>query len=283
MDADALELERFLARTRRKLSGCRAGDGVGAPGAEVGIRDVGPGFLTWKVRDDGATTPTASSDRAFWLAPERAITGADIDEAIAFYASLGRARAFFVVGPRAWSEGLGVEMARRGMRAWAHVRYPALVRGVEVGAEEAWSRSASESTLRASIVTGAEPEELARVLRLIEPWYGSDWLGLVRRVVVEVGAELHVAWDEALGRPIAIGGVVIEGAWSYVCFGATEESQRRRGCQTLLFGSRLASARRQGAMWCAGETNTMAEQSLRNFLRCGFVEAMEMRVWGWEG
>jgi hypothetical protein len=26
----------------------------------------------------------------------------------------------------------------------------------------------------------------------------------------------------------------------------------------------------------------MAAQSLKNFLRCGFTEAFQMQVWGWE-
>ncbi len=275
---DARLMAGFLDRTRRRLSACRAGEGVGAPGAEVGIRDMGPGFLTWRVVDDGSSTPTASSDRVFWIAPDRAVSGADLDEAIGYYRSLRRARAFFVLGPEAWSEELGAEMARRGMRPWTQVRYPALARETVERAGEEWG----STTLEPRIVTGDDPSALDRVLESIGPWYGREWLGLVRRVVVEAGAELHLAWDAALNRPVAIGGVVVEGDWSYVCFGATEESHRRRGGQTLLFRTRLVSASGRGARWCVGETNSMAEQSLRNFLRCGFAEAFEMRVWGWE-
>lgn len=282
MFPDAEQLARFLARTRRKLSACRAGNGVGSPGAEVGIRDLGPGFVTWKVVDDGAATPTASSDRVFWLAPERAITGEDVREAVEFYRGLGRGRAFFVVAPWAWSDALGEEMLRAGMRPWPYVRYPVLVRETAERANERWR----ETPLDIRVVgnAGAGGNEIDRVLEAIAPWYGREWLPLVRRVVTEANAELHVAFDGegADARPVAIGGIVIDGEWAYVCFGATEEASRGRGAQTALFRSRLASARARGVRWCVGETNTVAEQSLRNFLRCGFVEACEMVVWGWE-
>ena len=278
------ELARFLARTRRKLSACRAADGVGAPGAEVGIRDLGPGFVTWKIVDDGASTPTASSDRVFWLAPERAITGEDVREAVQFYLGLGRGRAFFVVAPWAWSEGLGGEMLSAGMRPWPYVRYPVLMRETAERANEAWRETAFTVRIVGGVGSGGDGGEIDRVLGAIGPWYGREWLPLVRRVVTEANAELHVAFDgEGLeARPVAIGGVVVDGEWAYVCFGATEEASRGRGAQTALFRSRLLSARARGARWCVGETNTVAEQSLRNFLRCGFVEVCEMVVWGWE-
>lgn len=289
MEFDPAELERFLARTRRKLSACRAGPGVvgGAPAAEVAIADLGPGFLTWKVIDDGAATPTASSDRVFWIAPGRAITGQDVRDAIAHYRALGRRRAFFVISPSACTDALMLDMTREGLKPWPQVRYPVLARPTADLDGEVWRESALHVRILRTSPDGRGIDELDGVLASIGPWYGTEWLPLVRRVVVEVGAELHVAFDgdpdaTPAARPVSIGGLVVDGNWSYVCFGATEESSRGRGGQTSLFRSRLASAARLGATWCAGETNTMAAQSLKNFLRCGFTEAFQMQVWGWE-
>lgn len=291
---DSRLLAHFVDRTRRRLSACRAGPAVAAPESEVGLRDLGPGFATWKVIDDGAATPTASSDRVFWLTPDRPITAADVREAIAFYrgvrGGLGHARAFFIVHPEAWTDALGEEMLRAGLKPWPYVRYPLLMRPTADQPGEVWRESAltirivRHPTQTSTQADGQPAASLDRILDSIGPWYGSQWLPLVRRVVMEGSAELHVAFDGEgeNARPVAIGGLVVDGDFGYVCFGSTQESSRCKGAQTSLFRSRLASARQQGAKWCLGETNTVAEASLRNFLRCGFTEVLDWRVWGWE-
>lgn len=290
---DSRSVAGFVDRTRRRLSACRAGGdvvGVAGPEAEVGIRNLGPGFATWKVVDDGGATPTASSDRVFWLTAERPVTGEDVAEAVAFYRGLGRTRAFFVVHPDAWTDAVATEMLGAGLKPWPCVRYPMLMRETADRPGEVWRESAfavrivDAETRDLVAGDGATDWTLERVLESIGPWYGTQWLPLVRRVVVEGEAELHVAFEGSGGseRPVAIGGLVVDGEFGYVCFGATEEASRGRGAQTSLFRSRLASARRRGAIWCLGETNTVAEASLRNFLRCGFREVFDWRVWGWE-
>jgi hypothetical protein len=218
MGCDPLDLERFLARTRRTLSACRAGPDVvgGEADAEVAIRDLGPGFLTWKVIDDGAATPTASSDRVFWIAPGRAITVADVREAIAHYRALGRRRAFFFISPSACTDALMSDMTREGLKPWPEIRYPVLARPTADQSGEVWRESSLAVRILRASPDGRGIDELDRVLASIGPWYGTRWLPLVRRVVVEVGAELHVAFDgdpdaSPAARPVSIGGLVVDG------------------------------------------------------------------------
>lgn len=281
-EADGVELARFVARTRRKLSASRVN-----PGGEnaVGMLDVGPGFAAWREVDDHADTPTASSDRVFWLDPARPIVLSDVLEAIALYRSLGRRRAFFTVHPEIWPTTLEAELAAAAPGAgsfarWPHVRYNALARAVAERPGETWRESAF--TIR--VLTAGDAGELDRVLGEVAPWYGARWLPVLRRAVIDHGAELHVAFDGAspAAPPVSLGGLMADGEWAYVAFAATDPAHRGKGGQTSLFRSRLASARRRGAAWCVGETNTMAAQSLKNFLRCGFSEVVEWQVWGWE-
>lgn len=273
------ELADFLARTRRTLALCR----TGLEGHAVRVRDLGPGFAAWCETDDGGATPTTSSDRVFWLSPGRAITREDIHGAIGHYRGLGRCRAFFTVHPECWSDALAPGFSDGRLTRWPDVRFHVLARETAERASETWR----ESDLTLRVLRAEDIAAVDAVLGAIAPWYGELWLPVLRRAIVDHGAELHVAYARASGSsdgpiPVAIGGLMVDGGWCYIGFAATDPAHRGRGGQTILLRSRLASARARGAAWCVGETNSMAAQSLRNFTRCGFEPALEWGIWGWE-
>ena len=99
----------------------------------------------------------------------------------------------------------------------------------------------------------------------------------IRSTLGQPGWRYYLARDH--GRPIAGGAYCVRGAHAWFGFGATLETDRRRGAQTSLLVRRMRDAAADGCVWASAETLlSTAErpnQSYGNLRRLGFVCAYE--------
>ena len=99
----------------------------------------------------------------------------------------------------------------------------------------------------------------------------------IRSTIGQPGWRYYLARDA--GRPIAGGASYVRGEHAWLGFGATIESERRRGAQTALLARRMRDAAADGCLWVSAdtlvETPTRPNQSYRNMRRMGFAAAYE--------
>lgn len=99
----------------------------------------------------------------------------------------------------------------------------------------------------------------------------------ISSTIGQPGWRYYLARDA--GRPIAGGASYVRGEYAWLGFGATIESERRRGAQTALLARRMVDAAADGCQWVSAdtlaETVTRPNQSYRNMCRMGFVTAYE--------
>lgn len=99
----------------------------------------------------------------------------------------------------------------------------------------------------------------------------------ISSTIGQPGWRYYLARDA--GRPIAGGASYVRGEYAWLGFGATIESERRRGAQTALLARRMVDAAADGCKWVSAdtlaETVTRPNQSYRNMCRMGFVTAYE--------
>jgi hypothetical protein len=95
----------------------------------------------------------------------------------------------------------------------------------------------------------------------------------VRSTIGQPGWRYYLAFDG--DRPIAGASLFVAGEQAWLGFGATRESDRRRGAQSALIRRRLADARRDGCTLASTETHAsrsgLDRVSSSNLQRAGFV------------
>jgi GNAT superfamily N-acetyltransferase len=122
--------------------------------------------------------------------------------------------------------------------------------------------------------------ETAAVMERVRPWYGPDGAGIAARFTEPGRVEIFGAFEGE--APVAIALLMIDGEWAYLGGAGTDPTKRGRGAQTELIRARVRRAADLGVRWCAAETNTAVETSLRNLRRRGFRDVLVWRVWRWD-
>jgi hypothetical protein len=142
----------------------------------------------------------------------------------------------------------------------------------------------SESEMPPQIVPAFQIDEIAAteaqtfeavVARALGVPVGLE--GGIRSTLGQPGWRYYLARDQ--GRPIAGGAYYMRGQYSWFGFGATLESDRRRGAQTALLARRMHDAAADGCLWASADTLVgtaeRPNQSYRNMHRMGFVTSYE--------
>lgn len=261
---DERELAGHIDRVRRRIVACRGGVVVrGVPGGWMSV-SVEPGA--------GGAFPSSNSNRVYWMAPGRELTGQDVASGVEAMRAAGQTRMCLWFAPSAINAEVEERLRGLGANVWPHVEYPALARASGPCEPD----RATEFSVR---LIGAA--ETAAVLAGAQPWYGADGEAAGLRLVERGISEFHAAFEG--DRPVAIGMLSMDGEWAYLGAAATAPERRGRGGQTAIICSRVRRAAELGARWCACETNTAAPTSLNNLKRCGFEEAIRWRVYGLDG
>jgi hypothetical protein len=107
-----------------------------------------------------------------------------IGEAIGVLRELGKRRAFFRLGPRAWDARVHAALGQVGAREIDWVRYPVLVRA----AGEAVADVATAFDVR--VVPRGESRD---VMAATAPWFSAAGVLAAGRLIEEGKAELHAA------------------------------------------------------------------------------------------
>ncbi|MBC7772704.1 MAG: GNAT family N-acetyltransferase [Pyrinomonadaceae bacterium] len=226
----------------------------------------------WLTRDSLAEGefPSSNLNRVHWIAADTPLRSGQIQEALKAMRSLGARRFFAWIGPLAWDEQSHAKLEASGGTPWTYVRNVVLMRAAgvcEVG----------NTLLHARSVEGTE---IDHVLGAIAPWYKERGVAALRRLLANESFELHAAFENA--TPVAIAAYVADGEWAHFGWAGTDPAHQRQGAQTALIYSRLGRAHDRGARHCVAEINTTHTTSLDNLKRCGFQEAFDLRVYGWQ-
>lgn len=255
------------------------GGGDGATGVGVG------GWLRHTPGDPPAAFASTAGSKVVWVATEPHAAPVDaraVESARAAFLELGCERVFAWLSPMAWSESADAALRSAGATRVPHVRYYLLAR--EVGARVADSAPASPTKACDFSIRRLDAEESMRVMDEVAPWYSQSGAVAAKRQVAagrEV-LELHAAFDAGQpAKPVAVAGLITMGDVAYFGWAGTDPAYRGRGAQSALIAARLARATELGLRWCASETNTAVDTSLRNLLRAGFGVAGEWAVYEW--
>ncbi len=262
MSIDEAGLARTISSVRRRM--------IVHGLAGAALREVTGGWVCAHPATAEEKFPSANRNRVMWGEAEGPLSGGQIAAALEAARGLGIGRMFLWAAARAWDEGVHAELERIGARAWPYMTYPALVRPAAV------FRPWRESSLVARAVLA---DEAPAVIDTVRGWYGAMGAASALALVQSGQVEIHAAFDGE--RPVAIGGLMIEGDSGYLGFAGTEPASRGRGAQTALIASRAAAAAARGAARCICETNSAVPISLSNLKRCGFETAMHWRVYEW--
>jgi len=236
---------------------------------EIVTREAGGAWIT---RDATAETefPSNNLNRIHWIARETPVRHGQIQRALQAMRSMGAKRFFAWLGPLAWDAQSHTDLQACGGMPVPYVRYVVLARAAGVC-------EAGQAILHARVVEAHEVESL---LSAILPWHKERGVASLRRLLACDCFELHAAFDGAY--PVAIAALVMDGVWAHFGWAGTDPTQQRKGAQTALICSRLRRAHEQGVRHCTVETNSVVETSLKNLKRCGFKEALDLRVYGWK-
>jgi hypothetical protein len=192
-------------------------------------------------------------------------TGADLDEAAAFFADAGVAEWAVALAPAAQSADLHGLLAARGFRAgyaWAKFR-----RGAE-------PPPPASTELRVERVDGEGGRDFALVVSEAYgmPAAAREWQAKVPGLA---GFRCYVAYDGE--EPAAAGALFVDGETGWLSFGGTRAEHRRRGGQNAIFGARIRAAAEAGVRTLVTETGELVadrpSSSYRNILRNGFEVA----------
>jgi GNAT superfamily N-acetyltransferase len=262
-------LQRMVAehldRVRREAAPSR--DGVLVEKLENGWVSVQPGAVVGDV-------PSAGKDRLMWLHPRRALSGADLDEALAVLKRWNRPGGYAWLAPWAWNEHVEMELLARGFKPWPGVEYLALARpaGQEFSA-------AIDARGQGFEVRALREAEAAGAMRAMSRWYSQDGMDTASNLCRAGKAEAWAAfWD---GVPAAFSLLSMDGAFAYLWAMGTDPEYRGKGAQAALIRGRVRRANELGATWCVVEANTAVPISLRNIDRCGFETVIRWRAYQW--
>lgn len=209
-------------------------------------------------------------NRVIGLGLAAPVSAAALDAFEAFYA--GRQSFAYNVSPFATPVTTPELLTERGLATFFH--HVKWARQAERVAERA-------STLRVQRVDGARAAEWS--LLASETFAGGseharEWLAAL---IGRPGWQLFVTLD---GDQVVGGAALfVRGQCAWLGMGATRESHRGRGSQSLLLAARINAALEAGAVWLTTETAPnwpeLDPVSFRNVQRAGFAPLYERASW----
>lgn len=231
------------------------------------MREFAGGWLTARAGGDGVEFASMSLDRVYWLNIDRAVTTSDLAAARSALHNLDLPRVFIWMAPWACDAGTDAALTAAGARAVPYVRYLTLAR-----AAGAITPPRAPSLMFRRVLPG----EAREVLHTVREWYTvEEAVGPAERGEIEFFAAMDGE------RIAAMAQLKRDGDFAYLGGAGTHADFRGRGAQTGLIAARAQRAQELGIPWCISETNTAIPTSLNNLVRCGFVVAVEWKVYEW--
>ncbi|MBS0196828.1 MAG: hypothetical protein JSR77_08725 [Planctomycetes bacterium] len=231
--------------------------------------DIGPFRLSIN-SESREQFPSANRNRAEAL---RGIppTPEDLDHVIAAFAARGVHRFFAWLGPGSDTPQAIATLSRRSFKEWPYVEYLALSRPAINPPKLPPTITVQRLTRGQTVATHAQ---------LTAIFANESSASFFLDSIESKGHEHFVALDGA--DPIAAGMLFVHNTIGYLGGAGTRENARRRGGQAALIAARIQRCLDLNCNWCASETNTAVEGSLRNLLRAGFTRTYARRAFVFE-
>jgi hypothetical protein len=215
-------------------------------------------------------SPVVAINRVVGLGVASPLTESQLDAVIGTYTAAGIERFIIQLSPAAEPANAPNWLEERGFRVMSHLAKVYRPTDVPV------ARSASDSRLRVVEVDARQAETYERIVAA--PLGVPDGLGRgIRSTIGRPGWRFYLVYDEE--RPIAGAASYRRGSIAWCGLGATIESDRRRGAQSMLLARRIENAAADGCSWVSAEALANSadhtNQSYRNMCRAGFATLYE--------
>ncbi|GAA3614660.1 hypothetical protein GCM10022223_33660 [Kineosporia mesophila] len=234
---------------------------------QLGIRTARiSGGVALSMRHD----PTHYWSKALGFGVEEPVTGALIEELVAFYRANQTVRAGIQIAPDVLPPDWDGIAEAHGLKAGS---------GIHKLAGRIEDLTLGKSDLRVEEVGAEHAREWATTLL---NGFGMPLEGLrsmTAAIVTNPAFRSFGAWDG--DRLVAVGNLLIRGSAASLNAGATLPEYRGRGAQSALIAARARAAADAGCAWVIAETGESGS-SLNNMRRAGLQSVYLRRNWIWE-